>query len=246
MLRRMEPRRAMPPDVGGDPLRVLFVCTANRARSVYAERRARSLVSGSNVRFVSAGVRARTGEPMETGMAAELRRRGLSDSDHASQPVTGELLASADVVVTFEFSHHMAVLDAWPHVESRVVSFNQLIRGVRSVGDSGDVAEGGALRHAIAASPPDSMALDVEDPYRRGSRFAAACAQEIDAGLEVLVPFFSRVASRLDAASGPTIDPSATIWNAPVSPRRALPEPVSSRQSRWARLPWGAGVRDER
>ncbi|WP_203568219.1 arsenate reductase/protein-tyrosine-phosphatase family protein [Aestuariimicrobium ganziense] len=220
----MEPPTPTPRRAAARPLRVLFVCTANRARSVYAEHRARALLTEpapgtvGQVRVASAGVRARDGDPVEDGMAAQLQSRGLSAASHASAPVTDELLRSADLVVTFEFAHHMAILDAHPDLETPVLGFTQLMSAVQSAGEDGGPP---TIADLLSVAPVNSMGLDVEDPYRRGTKVAAACAQQIDEGLAAIVPFLRQAAAQLDPAD---VEDEHPVW-AERAVETAEPEP---------------------
>lgn len=58
------------------PLRVLFVCTANIARSPYGERRVVQLSHGETLSVASAGIPGYPGRGMDQEMAAQLRTRG--------------------------------------------------------------------------------------------------------------------------------------------------------------------------
>ncbi len=183
---------------GRRPIRVLFVCTANIARSPYAERRARAMLGEAPVEVVSAGVPGRWGRGMDAELAARLAADGVPAEGHRSQGVTAELLADADLVLTFEFGQRLRLVEGWPQHATKVLGFNQFAEALRGLPERAELGEDW-LRLVRDAAPPDSMALDVEDPHGQGARAAAACGDEIDAGLGVIVPWlatFARAVSR--------------------------------------------------
>ncbi len=189
---------------GRRPIRVLFVCTANIARSPYAERRARAMLGEAPVEVVSAGVPGRWGRGMDAELAARLAADGVPAEGHRSQGVTAELLSDADLVLTFEFGQRLRLVEGWPQHATKVLGFNQFAEALRGLPERAELGEDwlGLVRDA---APPDSMTLDVEDPHGQGARAAAACADEIDAGLGVIVPWLARFA-RAGSGSGSVVD----------------------------------------
>jgi len=72
----------------------------------------------------------------------------------------------------------MRILDQWPDAVRRVFGLRQFIDGLERVSASGSSGERVAqVRDAVA---PNSMMWDIDDPYRRGSRAARACADQLD------------------------------------------------------------------
>lgn len=172
------------------PLRVLFVCTANISRSPYAEQRLRALLPDRPIEVSSAGVLAREGDGMDDAMRGQLSlRAGESavNADHRSRPVTADAMADADLVLTFEFGQHMRLLDAWPGHAGKVFGVQQFVAGLRELPTRWASSE--PIADVAALVPPDSVTLDVADPYRRGAKVAAACADEIDGAVAALAPF---------------------------------------------------------
>ena len=175
------------------PLRVLFVCTANVSRSPYAERRAAQRLAGlggAPVTVSSAGIPGYPGRSMDEQMASQLRARGADPEGHVSRSLTAELLSAADLVVTFEFGQRMRIIDAWPEQGAKVF-------GLRQLGDALGQLPADTDRHDLpervhAVSAPDSMGWDVRDPYRRGSKAARVCADDIDAALRQILPTLVR------------------------------------------------------
>ncbi|AQP45786.1 hypothetical protein [Tessaracoccus flavus] len=148
-------------------MRWVFVCTANISRSPYAERRMAQLLGDTSaVEVASAGIPGFDGRPMDPQMAALLEVRGVDASDHASRILTEDILRDASLVLTMEFSHHMAILEKWPWATDRV-------RGLGQFAKSGQ---------------RNSMVWDIADPYRRGRGAAKKAAQQIDQYLTEILP----------------------------------------------------------
>ncbi|MGI5951070.1 MAG: hypothetical protein ACOX61_04390 [Brooklawnia sp.] len=180
------------------PLRVLFVCTANIARSPYAERRAAQLLTSPTVEVASAGIPGYPDEEMDTEMASILREQGGADAGHLSRRLTWEMIATADLVLTFELIQQMRVLDAWPDEEGKVLGLMQFADALERVGASGHSLADRPTRgphplvvEAARAAKPNSMTWDIADPYGRGAKAARKCAEEIDEVLQRIVPLLA-------------------------------------------------------
>lgn len=173
---------------------MLFVCTANIARSPYAERRTRQLLDGPGLLVASAGIPGVSGRGMDTEMATQLRERGAETSGHASRPLTTDLLTETDLVVTFEFMHRMRIAQVWPDHAIKVFGLHQLADAVRRVPSPGRGLE--LLDQAYTAARPDGLNWDVCDPHGQGAAAARECANEIDAALAVIVPALAGQAVR--------------------------------------------------
>jgi protein-tyrosine phosphatase len=96
--------------------RIVFVCTGNTCRSPMAEGLARKLLAqrlGCRVgelssRFyevVSAGVQAGAGQPATPEAVTAARQFGADIAAHRSQPLTGELIQRADMVLCMTGRH---------------------------------------------------------------------------------------------------------------------------------------------
>ncbi len=170
-------------------LRILFVCTANIARSPYAECRARQMLGDAPIIVASAGVRARPGNEMDAHMAAELESRGGGGCEHVSQRVDEHLIAEADLVLAFEFRHHMDLLERFGEHAGKIAGFGQFAAALRQLSD--DFWGPDYMDEVFATLPTASMTFDVDDPFGRGPKAAVRCADEIDAGLEPLVGFLT-------------------------------------------------------
>jgi protein-tyrosine phosphatase len=176
---------------GEAPLRVVFVCTANIARSPYAERRFAQLIDGRpDVVVASAGVPGLDGREMDAEMAAQLRARGGDPEGHRSRVLTTQVLDGADVVLTMEFAHLLRISQGWPDQAGKVFGLRRLADALGRV----DAPSSGLdlLDQAHAVSVPEGMHWDVDDPHRRGKAAARACADVIDESLVVIAEALSR------------------------------------------------------
>ena len=174
-----------------DPLRVLFVCTANICRSAYAGVRAAQLLGeGAPVVVGSAGTHGWVDHPMDAPMAAELRARGGVPDAFRSRRLTGALVADADLLLTAETRHRAFVLDEWPAAVRRTFTLQQFA----DLADAAPDLDARALvTEAARLRKPAKPSGDVLDPYGRGQEAAAACAGQLEALLAAIVP---RLAAR--------------------------------------------------
>ena len=103
------------------PSHLLFMCTGNICRSPmaevlaadYAAKRRRSVVCQS------AGMLDLDGRRAERNAMAVVAELGLSLTDHASQPVTAELLTWADYVLVMEVRHASFLREHWPELSEQ-------------------------------------------------------------------------------------------------------------------------------
>jgi arsenate reductase len=91
---------------------VLFVCKANRGRSVMSQALLERAAAGRH-HAVSAGSEAVPGMPPHPVVVEAMRGIGIDISQHTAQPLTFEIAARADAVVT------MGCGDACPAVPGR-------------------------------------------------------------------------------------------------------------------------------
>jgi len=175
---------------------VLHVCTANRCRSAIAERLMRVALPG-DVPVTSAGTRARPGEPIWPGAAAELERRGISALGFASHPLQPALLDGADLVLTATRRHRDELVAQHPRALRRTFTWRELawlVDGL-SVDDlPGDTpAERLAGLAAVAGTrrgartPPPPRLLDVDDPVDGPAGAVEVAAREIEQALAPVV-----------------------------------------------------------
>ncbi len=110
---------------------VLFVCTGNTCRSPLAEGLFRSLLcqrlecaedelTRRGFMVASAGVASTPGAPASPETLDILHAEGVDLSDHASQPVTDQLVMWADLILAMTSRHHSAITGAFPNSTSKV------------------------------------------------------------------------------------------------------------------------------
>lgn len=146
----------------------------------------------SPIVVASAGVPGHNGRSMDELMARQLAKRGADGDGHASRVLTEEILREADLVLTMQFSQHMAILEEWAWAADRVRGLGQLARTVAELDLQGEPTVEDRVAAALKASGRNSMAWDVADPHRRGRRAAKKAAQEIDEYLHSLLPLAER------------------------------------------------------
>ncbi len=178
-----------------DPLRVLFVCTANICRSPVMELSARAIADrlaldgavGSDIEFTSAGTHGFDAAPINPDMATTLPTdlaEGLRDA-FRSRPLTPGLLADADLVLTAEASHRSFILEEQPQLHRQVFTLGQFAAAVAAIPDltGRELVEAARTRR-----PPPRPADDIADPYRRGTAAAERATGTITSMLNEVVP----------------------------------------------------------
>jgi sulfate adenylyltransferase len=178
--------------VDEDPIRVLFVCTANICRSPYLELRARQLLGAdSGVEVSSAGTRGFDAEPVSDTMEAEFARWDTDVTAFRSRMVTGHLIDEADLVLTAEARHRTRLLEERPAAFRKIFTLGQFAASARAA----DRALRGreliaALSHRRVPASPDH---DIDDPFQRGPEEAARAAGVMEDMLEVVVDRLRRI-----------------------------------------------------
>jgi protein-tyrosine phosphatase len=109
----------------------LFVCTGNTCRSPMAEGMFRKMLaqrlkcteeelSDRGHIVASAGIAAGMGGRASPESVEIMQSRGIDLNQHASQPLTGQLLQTADQVYTMTSGHRDSILQEAPETEQRV------------------------------------------------------------------------------------------------------------------------------
>jgi protein-tyrosine-phosphatase len=121
---------------------IIAVCTANICRSPMAAALLQHALAAQpdvfkGVRVTSAGVSARSGEPVSQNSVLALKKVGLDISQHRAQPLTQRMLDEAIAVLCMTDSHRaMIQLQADP-VPRNLFLFRQFVPGAsdREIGD---------------------------------------------------------------------------------------------------------------
>lgn len=167
-----------------EPIRVLFVCTANICRSAFAEVVARHLAGfEAGVEFSSAGTYGLPAHPMNPDIAVYMPR-GASSEGFASRRVNSRLVSDAELILTMEASHRTFLIEEYPAAFRRILTLGQFAEAA-----SQSDRTGRALIADLSTSrPPTRPFQDVPDPYRRGPAANERAAALLSQLLGVIVP----------------------------------------------------------
>ncbi len=167
------------------PLRVLFVCTANICRSPHLELTARHLAAGSpSVVFSSAGTHGFDAHPMDSEMAQTLPA-GVDSASFRSRALSPAILAEVDLVLTAEASHRSRILDDNPALFRKVFTVGQF---AAAVPNHAGLHGSDLVRMAGMRRTPALPEQDIDDPYRQGAEACRTAAATISTMLGVIVP----------------------------------------------------------
>jgi protein-tyrosine-phosphatase len=128
-------------------MKILLVCSGNTCRSPMAEALLKQLlaerVPSETVGIRSAGIGTVAGMPASPHAVAAMKERGLDIGHHRSQPVTRELVAESDLVLTMTGYHREAIRHQWPEYAGKVFTLAEYVGRADEVPDpfGGSLAE---------------------------------------------------------------------------------------------------------
>jgi protein-tyrosine phosphatase len=156
---------------------ILAVCTGNICRSPVLARLLKNRTDGTVV-VDSAGVRARTGDPVAPRMAALLQSRGLDSSQFTAHQLTPGMIRTATVVITMTRAQRSAVVRAVPEAVRRTFTLLELAYVLSTSpgprGATDDATRWAQVPELVSQERLNHSArdreLDIEDPWGRGDK----------------------------------------------------------------------------
>jgi protein-tyrosine phosphatase len=182
-------------------VRVLFICTANRIRSPFAEAVATRLVDEHRlpVDISSAGVTS-AGEEAAESMVHAASKFNLDLSGHRSRLVSSDMIEESDLIVTMTGRHILTLMNLNPAARTNAVTLREWAAAVQVDDTPADLA---AAPEWAARS---SAATTAGVPASPG---AAAVPSVAGVSGVVGVPVPAGVADSSSGAAGPAWTPNA-------------------------------------
>lgn len=179
---------------------ILTICTGNLVRSALTAQllRARLASVGDFIEIASAGTGAAAGDRMPAQAEQLSLTYGGDPSGHLARLVTGEMMSSADLVLTATREQRAVVVSLFPRAARFTFTLRQFARlmesldedALRAAAASGPVATAFAAVAAAAAAqrgylpPPDDPAADdIDDPYLQSQEVYDTVGAAVDAAV---------------------------------------------------------------
>ena len=110
---------------------VLFVCTANIARSPMAaalfNKKMEEMGLSDRCQAQSAGTWGRDGYPAAAEAIRVMQARGMDISSHLSREVNAEIISAADLILTMERGHQEALQVEFPRQRDKIYFLTELV-----------------------------------------------------------------------------------------------------------------------
>lgn len=157
------------------PGHILIVCTGNICRSPMAEGLLKHALAGQpeplkSLRVVSAGVAARTGEPISENSVTALKKTGIDISGRHSRALTQELLDGALAVFGMTESHRAII-----RMRARPAP---------------------AELHLFREFLPQSAEKEIGDPYGGPLKIYEACRDEMVEAVPSIIEFLKKLTAK--------------------------------------------------
>lgn len=166
------------------PARLLFVCTANRVRSPFAEAVARQIIEIEHLNAVvaSAGTDARSTAAV-VNMVEVAAGMGFDLRGHESRSLDTDLTETADLIITMTGEHVVDVVGAHPDAMQRTITLREFAKATQRVGTPPwDAVSLRAWASEVTDRPISVVldgTLDVADPIGGPKRAYRRTAREI-------------------------------------------------------------------
>ena len=112
---------------------ILFVCTANRYRSVIAAAQFKDELikrkQDNEWKVISAGTWTSDGLPAMTEAIQKAKKIGLDIQDHRSKVITRDLLEEADLILVMESGQKEALAIEFPSYREKILLLSEAANG---------------------------------------------------------------------------------------------------------------------
>jgi len=167
-------------------LRVLAVCTHNRTRSVLIGGLLENLIQEGQLNAVvrTAGF-SDGGESPTDNTVRFLASRDVDVSDYQSHWMSDQSIAGADLVITSERQHVVAIAGRWAEAFQYTFTLPELVKRGEAVGQRGNLSMQEWLSAVNAGRPNpldylDIMVGEIKDPTGRAPAAWQACFAQLD------------------------------------------------------------------
>lgn len=186
------------------PLRIMFICTANRCRSPLAEVIARSQLDRRSIlaHVASAGY-LESGHEAASGSINAAKKMGLDLRSHLSRQLDPEMITDADLIIGMQPDHILDLTEMVPGAPRWALTLKELARASEPTGSASGPLEvpakpmsnddlRGWIRSAGSRSLSSLMSGDntVVDPIGRSDRAFRSTAKEIEALISTVFDFW--------------------------------------------------------